>query len=96
MQTILTKYIQPSSRTGAKIKAVQSGWNDKKECKTLTLSYDHALDSEQNHAKAALELAKKLDWHGKYTCGSLGAWSDFSFVFTMVPGSDLYILKKGE
>jgi hypothetical protein len=56
-QAIQTKYIGPSNVRGARVKA----WA---EAGSLTLSWDHALNVEENHAKAAQALADKFGWTG--------------------------------
>jgi hypothetical protein len=82
-QSILTKYIGPTNSRGSRVKAVQSGWHSDKRTNSITLHWDDALNSDQNHAKAAKALADRLGWNGRYTCGSLGAQSDFAYVFVI-------------
>lgn len=84
MQTILTKYLPATNTRGARIKAVQSGWSDKRECNSVTIPYPHELSGDETHAVAARLLAEKLGWHGEMVCGSLGAWSEFANVFVFV------------
>jgi hypothetical protein len=55
MQTILTKYIGPSNVKGSRVKA----WNSGKAA-SVVLSWDHSLNSEDNHKAAAQALAEKL------------------------------------
>ena len=57
MQAIHTKYISPSNTRGARIKAYTS------DGRSVTVSYDHALDSEKAHFQAAQAFAEK---HFKY------------------------------
>lgn len=57
MQAIETKYMGPTNARGGRVKATaQAG--------TVTIPWDHALDSEGNHAKAAATLMTKLGWDG--------------------------------
>ena len=74
MQAITTRYLVPSNFKGSRIKAFNA---DKK---AATLSYDHALNSEENHAKAARALCDKMNWKGELVGGYL-AGSDMIWVF---------------
>jgi hypothetical protein len=54
-QAIETKFLGPTNFRGSRIKAsAQAG--------SITVSYDHALSSEENHTAAARALASKLGW----------------------------------
>ena len=55
MKAIQTKYHGPTNYRGARITAT-AGSN------RVTLSYDHALNSDDNHDAAALALCAKLGW----------------------------------
>ena len=56
-QAITTKYLGPTNSRGSRVKATcQAG--------SVTVSWDHALSSEQNHTAAAEALASKLGWIG--------------------------------
>lgn len=79
MQTITTKFIGPTSTRGARIKATSCSGQ------TLTISYDHALNSDCAHSQAAMALAKKLNWAGKYVVGS----TVFGYVF--VPATNVMV-----
>ena len=82
-QSILTKYISPTNARGARIKAVQSGWNKKTECRTITIPYPYELDIDAAHKKAACMLMDSLGWEGRIVPASLGAWSEFSYCFAI-------------
>lgn len=58
MIAIHTKYIGPSNTRGARIKAYAS------DGRSVTVGYDHALDSDKAHFQAARAFADK---HLKYT-----------------------------
>lgn len=62
-QSITTKYIGPTNFRGSRIKATA-------EAGSVTLSYDHALSSEENHCAAAKALAEKFDWQGVWVGGA--------------------------
>ena len=55
MQAITTKYIGPTNSRGARVKATC-------DAGTITISWDHALNTEGNHDAAALALVRKLGW----------------------------------
>ncbi len=63
-QAITTKYIGPTDSRGARVKATaQAG--------SVTLSWDHALDTDDNHLAAAKALQKKYGWTGTLCGGGL-------------------------
>ncbi len=64
MQTIETKYHGPSNVRGSRISATASGNKAR-----VILSYDHALNGDDNHKAAARALMDKLDWRGVYVGG---------------------------
>ena len=64
-----------------KVKAKASFSNE-----SLIIAYDHSLDCEQAHAKAAMQLAKKLDWNGEYAAGG----NDSGYVFAFIGNSNTY------
>ena len=92
-QSILTKYLSPTNTRSARIKAVQSGWSDKRECVSVTIPYPYELNTDQAHAMAASMLAKKLGWHGRYISASLGAWSDYAYCFAYDDGDGFTVQK---
>jgi hypothetical protein len=86
-QSILTKYISATNTRGSKLKAVSSGWSDKRECVSVTIPYPHDLNTEEGHTLVAKMLADKLGWRGRYVAASLGAWSDYAFCFAFDDGT---------
>ncbi len=64
MQTILTKYLGVTNHKGSRIKATNSG-----KSASVTISYDHALNTMENHRKAAAALKAKLRWPGRMIGG---------------------------
>jgi len=81
MQYIQTKYLSPTNNHGGRIKAKASAAHE-----SLTIAYDHALDVEQAHAKAAMALAAKLEWNGEYAAGG----NETGYVFAFIGNSNLY------
>lgn len=55
MQAIVTKYLGPTNLKGTRVKAAC-------EAGQITVSWDHALNADENHDAAAHALAKKLGW----------------------------------
>jgi hypothetical protein len=47
---------------------------------SVTIHLDHALNIEENHAKAALALATKYGWPGDYYMGGMPDDSGYCFV----------------
>ena len=62
MQAITTKYLGPTNFRGSRVKASA-------EAGSVTISWDHALDTRQNHAAAALALLDRLGWTGEWVQG---------------------------
>jgi hypothetical protein len=73
-QAIETKFIGPTNHRGSRIKASAQGGS-------ITVSYDHALNSEQNHTVAAHALATKLGWDGVLIGGGNAKGNGNVYVF---------------
>jgi len=75
---ILTKYLGPTNYRGSRVKAYTEDWH-------ITLSWDHALNSDENHAAAALALCKQQGWDNENEL--MEAWSPTGgvFVFSGMP-----------
>lgn len=58
-QAIETKWLGPTNVRGSRVKA-------KAEAGSITLPWDHSLNSDENHRKAAEALAAKFGWVGDY------------------------------
>lgn len=77
-QTIQTKYIAPSNFRGARIKAKAANG------KVIVVSYDHGLNVDENHAKAAETLQEKMQWTGKHYGELIGGQNaDGSYTWIM-------------
>jgi hypothetical protein len=79
LQAIQTKYMGPTNFRGSRVKA---------ECRagSITLSWDDALNSDENHIKAAKALIKKLGWGFKILgAGSIKS-SNKGYVFILGGG----------
>lgn len=63
-QAIQTKFIAPTNARGARIKAAA-------DAGSVIVSWDYSLGVTDNHHKAAMALADKLDWAGNWVGGSL-------------------------
>ena len=69
VQAIETKYLGATNYKGSRIKATHQG-----NVKSVTVGYDHALNLDENHQRAAKTLLDKLGtagaWDGKMVGGS--------------------------
>ena len=66
-QAITTKYLGPTNHKGARVRARNAAGH------TVTLGWDHGLESKQNHIEAAKALAMKLGWESdRWYGGSMG------------------------
>ena len=65
MKAILTKYLGPTNFKGSRIKASEP------DGKSVTLSWNHALDAPVNHFIAAKALQDKMQWKGELIQGWL-------------------------
>lgn len=54
-QAIVTKYLGPTNHRGSRIKV-------KAYAGSKTYAWDHALDTNENHTKAAYAYATELGW----------------------------------
>lgn len=77
-QAIETRYFGPGNVRGARVKAYAAAGS-------LTLSWDHALNAEDNHRVAAAALCSKYGWHthqfGRLHMGVLPGNRGYVFVF---------------
>jgi hypothetical protein len=64
LQAITTKYIGPTNHRGSRIKATCAA-------RSLTVSYDDAMNSTDNHKLAAYKLAETMGWRADYRGGVL-------------------------
>jgi len=70
-QAITTKYHGPTNTRGARISA-------RAEAGRIFVPYNHALNSSDNHAAAAMALAEKWGWDGPWHGG--GTATGYVFV----------------
>ena len=77
-QAIVTKYLGPTDRRGARIKA-------RCEAGTVTINWDYSLDTQENHERAAMELVYKLGWDqfNRFQGGALP--DNAGYVFVAIP-----------
>ncbi len=64
MQSIITKYHGPTNVRGSRVSA-------KADAGRIVLDWDHALNADNNHVRAAQALAVKFGWTGDYVGGHL-------------------------
>ena len=72
-QAIETRYLFATNTKGARIKA--SAYSD-----SVTIPYDYALNTEDNHAAAQLALRHKMGWQGKFAQGGNAKGNGYVFV----------------
>jgi len=77
-QAIATRWLPPTNFKPSRVTA----WAD---AGRVTLSWEHGLNVDQNHARAAQALAEKFDWKGAWYQGSLPRASG-GYAFVCVDG----------
>jgi hypothetical protein len=82
MQAIITKYFGPTNTRGSRVKATAAAGS-------VSLPYDSALNSDENHRAVAEALCKKLGWvsspNNLYTTLAQGQLPNGDNVFTFIP-----------
>lgn len=68
-QGIWTKYLPATNSRGARIKAIARIADNIGPEMALTVSRDYALDIDEDHARTAAALARKLGWAGLWHGG---------------------------
>jgi len=75
-QAIVTKFIGPTNTRPSRVKATC-------EAGSITVSWDHRYDPENNHDATARALIEKLGWRGEWVSGELpGGGSVYVMVAT--------------
>ena len=87
MQTITTTFRAPTDTRGAKIQAKTTSGIKK------VLDWDYALDTLDNHVKAAEALAKELKWDGEWFGGD---GKDGEKIFVHPQGSPTFKVDKAQ
>jgi len=82
-QAIVTKYFGPGNVKGSRIKATASAGS-------VTIPYDHSLNTDANHAKAAEALARKFSWVGYWCGGGMPEGNGNVFVCVEIDGMGNY------
>jgi hypothetical protein len=81
MKSIETTYHGPTNTRGSRISATDGD-------NRVSVSYDSALSSEENHQKAAMELRTKLEWTGRM----IGGHTKAGMVWVFVGGGPEYVI----
>lgn len=84
-QAIVTKYRGPTNTRGSRFIASAEAWREAGAFR-VTTPMDYALNSEDNHTRAARALAEKRGWHGSWIGGVLPGGE---YVFVRVEGAGL-------
>ncbi len=83
-QAIQTTYRGATNTKPSSIRAVA-------EARSITVSWDHALDQADNHRAAAEQLAARLGWSGRLIGGGLrGA----SYAWVFMPEAEEAVLRE--
>ncbi len=80
-QAIVTKYLGPTNHRNARVKASC-------QAASVVISWDDALDIDENHTAAAKALATKLKWIGHWCGGGLPGGTGNCYV--MANGANHY------
>ena len=63
-QSILTRYLGPTNYRGTRVVAEQSAdWGGRRS--RIYVDWDYALGNQENHVRAGMKLARKLDWDSR-------------------------------
>jgi hypothetical protein len=71
-QAIQTKFLSPTNSRGSRVKAFAAAGS-------VTISWNHRLNPEQNHRAAAKMFANRMNWVGLWYGGTLRS-GDMVFV----------------
>lgn len=74
-QAIETRYLGPTNYRGSRVKATAAAGS-------VTLSWNDAFSSDENHAAAARALADKYGWGGNWVGGGNATGTGCIFVQT--------------
>lgn len=71
MYAIETYFVPPTNSRGPRIKArvMEGRTADGGPARSITLPWDHALGTSENHMEAAKALATRLGWRGEWIEG---------------------------
>lgn len=81
MKAITTKFHGPTNSKGSRYSAIDSDNN------RVTLSTDYALNSDENHRRAAVALCEKMGWKGAESL--IGGGTKEGMVFVFAPTAPL-------
>jgi hypothetical protein len=73
-QAIQTKFLGPTNSRGSRVKAFAAAGS-------VTIAWNHRINSEQNHRAAAEMFANRMNWSGTWSAGTLPS-GDMVFVST--------------
>ncbi len=78
-RAIRTRFVGPTNTRGSRVIADAGD-----RASRVVLDWDHALNSEQNHATAAVAVTEKMGWTGEYYTPLVGGGygMDTYWVFT--------------
>ena len=82
-QAITTRYLGPTNVRGSRVTA-------RAAVGRVILNWDHALNSDENHAAAAKALADKFQWGGDWYGGGLPDGKGNVYVQTLFGAEPLF------
>jgi hypothetical protein len=86
MRAITTKYMGPTNTRGSRVKVSDPGYAlGGGRARSITVSWDDALDPRGNFAAAAREALAKWEWDGTWIAGSLDTGDVFVCVSARGP-----------
>ena len=87
-RSIQTAYLAPTNYRGARVRV----WAGDDRRRGITISWDYALNGDQNQLRAVAALVARRGWHGAWTIGGLepGLVAACAIrYYPPAPGSDL-------
>lgn len=85
MQAIVTKYLGPTNTRGSRVKATCNAGS-------VTVSWDYALNIDENHEAAFRALATKLGWLTYGAWHHAGLPNNGGRVFTCAGRNAMYVV----
>jgi hypothetical protein len=77
-RAIRTRFVGPTNTRGSRVIADAGD-----RASRVVLDWDHALNTDENHAAAAVAVTEKMGWNGQYYSPLVGGGyrSDYFWVF---------------
>lgn len=79
-RAIRTRFAGPTNYRGSRVIADAGD-----SASRVTLSWDHSLNSEQNHAAAAIAVVEKMGWNTEYHTPITGGQHGNAYYWVFLP-----------